>query len=59
MDVVLFWTCSQGIIMTQKVYPQAGGGARILIKENSIKAMCQVLEKVQLIFLTNGFSTFE
>ncbi len=44
MDVVLFGTCSHVIIKTQKMDPLAEGGARILIKEGSIKAieMCQV-----------------
>ncbi len=51
MDVTLFETCSHMIIMTRKVDPRAEGGARILIKESSIKAieMWQVLEKALLI----------
>jgi hypothetical protein len=51
MDVTLFGTCSHMIIMTRKVDPCAEGGARILIKKSSVKAieMCQVLEKAQLI----------
>jgi hypothetical protein len=39
IDVVLFGTCSQVIIKTGKVDPRAEGGARILIKESSIKAI--------------------
>ncbi len=39
MDVILFRTFSHVIIMTQKVDPHSEGGARILIKESSIKAI--------------------
>ncbi len=39
MDVVLFGTCSHVITKMQKVDPPAEGGARILIKEISIKAI--------------------
>ncbi len=44
MDVVLFRTCSHVIIKMQKVDPLAEGGARILIKESSIKVieMCRI-----------------
>jgi hypothetical protein len=51
MDVTLFGACSHVIIMMGKVDPLIVGGARILIKESSIKAieMWQVLEKAQLI----------
>jgi hypothetical protein len=51
MDVTLFGTCSHVIFMTQKVDPRAEGGARILIKESSIKVIekWQVLEKARLI----------
>jgi hypothetical protein len=51
MDVTLFETCSHVIIMTKKVDPGAEGGARISIKESSIKAIeiWQVLEKARLI----------
>jgi hypothetical protein len=47
MDVVLFGTCSHVIIMRRKMDPHTEGGVRILIKENSIKAIekCQVLGK--------------
>ncbi len=38
-DVTLFGTCSHMIIMTWKVDPHAEEGARILIKESSIKAI--------------------
>ncbi len=37
MDVSLFGTCSHVIIMTRKVDRCTEGGARILIKESSIK----------------------
>ncbi len=51
MDVTLFGTCSHVIIMMRKVDPGTEGGARILIKESSIKVieMCCVLEIAQLI----------
>jgi hypothetical protein len=39
MDVVLFKTCSHMIIKIQKVDPLIEGGARILIKETSIKVI--------------------
>ncbi len=39
MDVTLFETCSHVIIMTPKVDPLPEGGAKILIKESSIKAI--------------------
>ncbi len=39
MDVTLFGTCSHMIIMMRKVDRGAEGGARILIKESSIKAV--------------------
>ncbi len=39
MDVILFDSLSYKIIMTPKVYPLADVGARILIKESSIKAI--------------------
>ncbi len=44
MDVVLFGTCSHVIKKKRKVDQRAEGGARILIKESSIKAkeMCRV-----------------
>ncbi len=53
MNVSLFRTFSHVIIMTGKVDPWAEGGARILIKESSIKAigMCRVLKKARLILL--------
>jgi hypothetical protein len=53
MDVTLFETCSLVILMAQNVDPNTVGGARILIKESSIKAieMWQVLEKAQLIMV--------
>ncbi len=35
----LFSSCSHVTIKTRKVDPRAGGGARILIKESSIKAI--------------------
>ncbi len=49
MDVTLFGTCSHVIIMTPKVDPCTEGGARILIKECSTKAieMYQVFEEAQ------------
>ncbi len=52
MDVILFATCSHVIIMMRKVDPHAEGGARILFKESSIKAieMWQVLKKARLIY---------
>jgi hypothetical protein len=39
MDVGLFSSHSHVIIKTRKVDPRAEGGARILIKESSIKAI--------------------
>ncbi len=39
MDVSLFSSCSHVTIKTRKVDPRAEGGARILIKESSIKAI--------------------
>ncbi len=39
MDVSLFSSCSHATIKTQKVDPHAEGGAGILIKESSIKAI--------------------
>ncbi len=39
MDVSLFSSCSHVTIKTQKVDPRAEGGAGILIKESSIKAI--------------------
>ncbi len=39
MDVGLFSSCSHVTIKTRNVYPRAEGGARILIKESSIKAI--------------------
>ncbi len=39
MDVSLFSSFSHVTIKTQKVDPRAEGGARILIKESSIKAI--------------------
>ncbi len=39
MDVTLFGTCSHVAKMTGKVDPHAEGGARILIKESSTKAI--------------------
>ncbi len=55
MDVTLFRTFSHVIIMTQKVDPHAEGGARILIKESSIKVIeiCQVLKKARMIVSKN------
>jgi hypothetical protein len=57
MDVTLLETCSHMIIMMQKVDPQAEGGARILIKESSIKSieMWQILEKAPMIQPINCF----
>ncbi len=50
MDVTLFGTCCHVIIMTGKVDPHIEGGARILMKESSIKMieMCQVDGKARL-----------
>ncbi len=39
MDVSLFSSCSHVTIKTRKVDPHAEGGARILIKESSIKVI--------------------
>ena len=39
MDVSLFSSCSHVTIKTRNVDPRAEGGARILIKESSIKAI--------------------
>jgi hypothetical protein len=39
MDVSLFSSCSHVTIKTRKVDPRAKGGAGILIKESSIKAI--------------------
>ena len=39
MDVSLFSSCSHVTIKTRKVDPRAEGGARILIKESSIKVI--------------------
>ena len=39
MDVSLFSSCSHVTIKTRKVDPLAEGGAGILIKESSIKAI--------------------
>ena len=39
MDVGLFSSCSHVTIKTRNVDPRAEGGARILIKESSIKAI--------------------
>ncbi len=39
MGVVMFRTCSHVIIKMRKVGPLAEGGARILIKKSSIKAI--------------------
>ncbi len=66
MDVIPFGSFSHVIIMKLKVDPYklkvdpyTVGGARILIKENSIKAIdaCQCLKKAQLIIanFTNAF----
>ncbi len=57
MDVTLFKTCSHMVIMMQKVDLRAEGGARIFIKESSIKTieMCRVLEKAPLIIVTTFF----
>jgi hypothetical protein len=51
MDSTLFETCSHVIIMTRKVDPLPEGGAKVLIKESSIKAivMWRVLEKARLV----------
>ncbi len=39
MDVSLFSSCSHVTIKTRKLDPRAEGGAGILIKESSIKAI--------------------
>ncbi len=39
IDVSLFSSCSHVTIKTRKVDPRAEGGARILIKESSIKVI--------------------
>ncbi len=51
MDVTMFRTFSQVIIMMQKVHTHTEKGAGIFIKESSIKVIdaCRVLGKAQVI----------
>ncbi len=60
MDVNLFRTFSHVTIMTWKVGPFAEGGAVILIKECSIKAIDvhQDLEKARLIIIIGTVKCF-
>jgi hypothetical protein len=60
MDVTLFGTCSHMTIMMWKVDTRTEGGARILIKESSIKAIeiWRILEKARLIYSMFILSSF-
>ncbi len=48
MDVSLFSSCSHVTIKTGKVDPRAEGGARILIKESSIKVIEKCRDELSL-----------